>query len=99
VLQRKLRRDELQAFFATLPPCLIGMEACTTVHYWGRELRELGDDVRLIPPSYVKPYVVRQKKDAAAICEAATRPNVRTTPIKAAEQQAARVTQRTHQLL
>ena len=88
VLQRKLRREEVRAFFAALPPCLVGMEACATAHHWGRELRALGHDVRLIPPAYVKPYVVRQKNDAAdaaAICEAATRPNVRTTPVKTAE--------------
>ena len=102
VLQRKLRREEVAAFFASVPPCLVGMEACATAHYWGRKLRELGHDVRLIPPSYVKPYVVRQKNDAAdaaAICEAVTRPSVRTTPIKSEDQQAARVVQRTHELL
>jgi len=66
-----------------LPHCLVGMEACATAHYWGRELRALGHEVRLIPPAYVKPYVARQKNDAAdaaAICEAVTRPAVRTTP-------------------
>jgi transposase len=102
VLQRKLRREEVRAFFAGLPPCLVGMEACATAHHWGRELRALGHEVRLIPPAYVKPYVVRQKNDAAdaaAICEAVTRPSVRTTPVKTAEQQAARVIHRTHELL
>ncbi len=77
VLQRKLRREEVRGFFAGLPPCLVGMEACATAHHWARELRALGHDVRLIPPAYVKPYVVRQKNDAAdaaAICEAVTRP-------------------------
>lgn len=102
VLQRKLRREEVLPFFAALPSCLVGMEACATAHHWARELRALGHDVRLIPPAYVKPYVPRQKNDAAdaaAICEAVTRPSVRTTPIKTAEQQAARVTHRTHELL
>lgn len=102
VLQRKLRREEVQAFFAKLPPCVVGMEACAMAHHWGRELRALGHEVRLIPPTYVKPYVARQKNDAAdaaAICEAVTRPSVRTTPVKSAEQQAARVTHRTHELL
>jgi transposase len=102
VLQRKLRREEVAAFFAALPPCLVGMEACATAHYWGRKLHGFGHNVRLIPPSYVKPYVVRQKNDAAdaaAICEAVTRPNVRTTPVKSEVQQAARVVQRTHELL
>ena len=102
VLHRKLKREEMQAFFAKLPRCLVGMEACATSHYWARELQVVGHDVRLIPPLYIKPYVVRQKNDAAdaaAICEAVTRPSVRTTPIKTIEQQAARVTQRTHELL
>jgi transposase len=102
VLRRKLRREEVHAFFAALPSCLVGMEACATAHYWARELRALGHEVRLIPPAYVKPYVVRQKNDAAdaaAICEAVTRPAVRTAPVKTAEQQAARVIHRTHELL
>lgn len=102
VIQRKLRREEVLPFFAKLSPVLVGMEACGTSHYWARELRAVGHDVRLIPPSYVKPYVVRQKNDAAdaaAICEAVTRPSVRTTPIKSIEQQAARVVHRAHELL
>jgi len=102
VIQRKLRREEVLPFFAKLSPVLVGMEACGTSHYWARELRAVGHDVRLIPPSYVKPYVVRQKNDAAdaaAICEAVTRPSVRTTPIKSIEQQAARVVHRAHEFL
>lgn len=102
VLRQKLRREEVQAFFSKLPPCLVGMEACATSHYWAREIEALGHDVRLIPPEYVKPYVVRQKNDAAdaaAICEAVTRPTVRTTPAKTAEQQEAKVVQRAHELL
>jgi transposase len=78
------------------------MEACATAHYWARELRAVGHEARLIPPAYVKPYVARQKNDAAdaaAICEAVTRPAVRTAPVKTAEQQAARVAHRTHELL
>lgn len=102
IFQRKLRRDEVQPFFAKLPRCLVGMEACATSHYWARLLQALGHDVRLIPPIYVKPYVARQKNDAAdaaAICEAVSRPSVRTTPVKTADQQAARVAQRAHELL
>jgi len=102
VLRKKLRREEVHAFFASLPTCLVGMEACATAHNWAREIAALGHDARLIPPSYVKAYVVRQKNDfvdAAAICEAVTRPSVRQTPIKTIEQQAARVAQRTHELL
>lgn len=102
IVQRKLRREEVLPFFSKLPCCLVGMEACGTSHYWAREIGKLGHDARLIPPSYVKPYVVRQKNDAAdaaAICEAVTRPTVRTTPVKTVDQQAARVLQRAHELL
>ena len=75
-VRKKLRRAEVLAFFGELPCCLIGMEACATSHYWARELTALGHEVRLMPPNYVKPYVRRQKNDAAdaeAICEAVTR--------------------------
>jgi transposase len=102
VLQRKLRREEVHGFFANLPPCVVGMEACATAHYWAREITSLGHDARLIPPAYVKPYVARQKNDsadAAAICEAVTRPSVRTTPAKTIAQQAGRVIHRTRELL
>jgi transposase len=77
VITRQLRRPKMIEFFANLAPCLIGMEACATAHHWARELRKLGHEVKLIPPSYVKAYVKRQKNDAAdaaAICEAVTRP-------------------------
>ena len=76
VVQRRLTRGKLLGFFAKQPPCLVGMEACAAAHHWGRELSKLGHRVRLMPPSYVKPYVKRQKNDAAdaeAICEAVTR--------------------------
>ncbi|KAA5595733.1 IS110 family transposase, partial [Blastochloris sulfoviridis] len=76
VLRRKLRRAEVHAFFAKLPSCLVGMEACGSSHYWSREIAALGHEVRLIPPIYVKPYIKRGKTDAAdaeAICEAVTR--------------------------
>jgi transposase len=102
VWQRKLWREDVLTFFAALPPCVVGMEACATAHYWAREIGAFGHDVRLIPPAYVKPYVKRQKNDAvaaAAICEAVTRPCVRTTRIKSVEQQAARVVHRTHEVL
>ena len=88
---RLLRRAQLIPFFAKLEPCLIGMEACGTSHYWGRELRALGHEVKLMPPAYVKPYVKRGKSDAAdaeAICEAVTRPTMRFVEIKSADQQA-----------
>lgn len=91
ILRRSLRRGQMLAFFGNLPPCLIGMEACATAHHWGRTLLALGHDVRLIPPAYVKPYLRRQKNDAAdaaAICEAVTRPSMRFVPVKSAEQQA-----------
>ena len=87
---RPLRRAQLLSFFSKLEPCLIGMEACSSAHHWGRELTELGHDVRLIPPIYVKPYVKRGKSDAIdaeAICEAVTRPTMRFVAIKTVEQQ------------
>jgi len=92
IFNRKLRRGELLAFFAKLSPCLVGLEACGSAHYWAREIAALGHEVRLIPPAYVKPYVKRGKTDAAdaeAISEAVTRKTMRFVPIKSAGQQAA----------
>ena len=92
VLRKRLRRSEVLTFFARLPSCLIGLEACATAHYWARELRAVGHEVRLMPAQYVKAYVKRNKNDAAdaeAICEAVRRPTMRFVPIKTAEQQAA----------
>jgi transposase len=91
VIRKRLRRAEVLSFFAGLEPCLIGMEACATSHYWGRELTKFGHTVKLMPPAYVKPYVKRGKNDATdaeAICEAASRPNMRFVPVKSADQQA-----------
>src|SRR5215213_2788255 len=102
VLRRRLRRAEVLAFFSSLPPCLVGMEACSTAHHWARELIALGHDVRLMPPTYVKPYVKRGKNDAAdseAICGAVTRPTMRFVPVKSAEQQSVLVLHRTRDLL
>ena len=102
VLRRKLRRAQVLEFFAKLPPCLVAMEACAGAHFWGRELTRLGHDVRLIPPIYVKPFVKRQKNDAAdaeAICEAIQRPSMRTVPIKSEETQAAASVFRVRELL
>ena len=85
------RGAQVLAFFSRLPPCLIGLEACATAHYWGRELRALGHEVRLMPAQYVKAYVKRNKHDAAdaeAICEAVGRPTMRFVPVKTADQQA-----------
>jgi len=99
---RKLRRDSFLAFFAEAGPCVIGMEACGSAHYWGRELRAMGHDVRLIPPIYVKPYVKRGKNDAvdaAAVCEAVSRPDMRFVPIKSAENQASLMLHKTRELL
>src|SRR6266702_3380421 len=92
VLRKQLRRAQVLAFFSRLPPCLVGLEACATAHYWGRELRALGHEVRLMPAQYVKAYVKRNKHDAAdaeAICEAVGRPTMRFVPVKTADQQAA----------
>jgi len=101
-LVRQLRRNQMIAFLAKLPACLIGMEACATSHHWAREISKLGHEVKLIPPAYVKAYVKRQKNDAAdaaAICEAVTRPSMRFVPIKSAEQQSTLAVHRTRNLL
>ena len=101
-LRRKLQRSEMAGFFADLPACLIGIEACATAHHWARLIGKAGHDVRLIPPAYVKPYVRRSKTDAAdaeAICEAVSRPNMRFVPVKSAAQQAALLHHRTRDLL
>ncbi|SPL62455.1 Mobile element protein [Ochrobactrum soli] len=90
LLRKPLRRSQMLTFFKTLSPCLIGIEACATAHYWAQTLQSLGHDVRLISPAYVKPYVKRQKNDAAdaaAICEAVSRPTMRFAPVKSVEQQ------------
>jgi transposase len=92
VLRRKLRRKEMVAFFAKLPPTVIGMEACGASHYWARELQQLGHAVKLIAPQHVKPYIKRNKndgRDAEGLCEAMSRPTMQFVPAKTAEQQAA----------
>jgi transposase len=90
VLRKQLRRDQVSPFFANLPPCLVGIEACSSAHHWARKLKSLGHTVRLMAPQFVKPYVKSNKNDVAdaeAICEAVTRPTMRFVPIKNAEQQ------------
>ena len=102
VLTKKLRRSQVRTLFEKLPPCLVGMEACATAHHWARELKSLGHDVRLMPASYVKAYVKRGKNDAAdaaAVCEAVTRPSMRFVPVKTTEQQSALMLHRTRDLL
>ncbi len=102
LMRRQLRRAEVLAFFAKLPPCLVGMEACATAHHWAREITKLGHEVRLIPPAYVKPYVKRGKTDAAdaeAIAEAVTRPTMRFVAVKSAEQQGVLMLHKTRDLL
>jgi transposase len=102
VVRRRVGRAKVLEFFSGLPPCLVGMEACATAHQWARELKKLGHDVRLMPPTYVKAYVKRGKNDAAdaaAICEAVTRPSMRFVPIKSIAQQSALMLHRTRDLL
>src|SRR5689334_6716367 len=102
VFRKRLRRGQLLAFLATLPPCTVARGASGRAHYWGRERAKLGHTVKLIAPAYVKPFVKRQKNDMAdaeAICEAAQRPTMRFVALKSANQQAAAVVFRTRDLL
>ena len=102
VVRKQLRRSQVLAFFKTLPPCLVGMEACATAHYWARELTKLGHRVRLMPAKDVKAYVKRNKNDAAdaeAICEAVRRPTMRFVQVKSAAQQSQLMLHRTRDLL
>jgi transposase len=102
VVRRQVRRAQVLPFFTSQPPCLVGIEACATAHYWARELTKLGHRIRLMPPSYVKPYVKRQKNDAAdaeAICEAVTRPTMRFVEVKSPEQQSVMVLHRVRMML
>jgi transposase len=102
VIRKRISRSKVLEFFADLPSCLIGIEACPSAHHWGRELQALGHTVKLMPPSYVKAYLKRSKNDAndaAAICEAVTRPSMRFVPLKTKEQQAALLLHRSRQLL
>jgi transposase len=103
IISRQLRRRDVVAFFRKLSPCLVGMEACASAHYWGREIAALGHDVRLMPPSRVKPYTKRGKKndaaDAGACCEAVSRPSMQFVPLKTVDQQAALMLHRARKLL
>jgi len=102
VVQRRLRRSQVLGFFSKLLPCVVGIEACASSHFWAREIGALGHDVRLMPAAYVKAYVKRQKNDAAdaeAICEAVTRPTMRFVPVKSPEQQSIMVLHKTRQMV
>lgn len=102
IFQKKLSRPQFQRFMTEVTPCLVAMEACATSHYWAREIAKLGHEVRLIAPNYVKPFVKRQKNDAAdaeAIVEAAQRPNMRFVPVKSADTQAHTMLFRTREQL
>jgi len=102
VVRKQLRRRQVLPFFAKQPPCLVGLEACATAHHWAREIAALGHEVRLMPPRYVKPYVKRNKNDAAdaaAICEAVTRPTMRFVAAKSAEQQSVLMLHRSRALM
>ena len=101
IVRRQLKRRYVLSFFEKLQPCLIGVEACASAHYWSRELKALGHTVRLMPPAYVKPYVKRQKNDASdaeAICEAVRRPTMRFVETKTPEQQSCLMLHRTRHL-
>lgn len=101
-MRKKLRREQVLAFFAAQPACLVAMEACPGEHHWGREIAKLGHTAKLIAPTYVKPFVKRQKNDAAdaeAICEAAQRPTMRFVAVKSEAKQASAVIFRTRDVL
>ena len=101
VIRRRLKRRYVLTFFQKLPSCLVGIEACASSHYWSRGLQALGHTVRLMPPAYVKPYIKRQKNDAAdaeAVCEAVTRANMRFVSTKTPEQQSCLMLHRTRHL-
>jgi transposase len=102
VLRRQLRRGQVERFFAELPPCVVGMEACGGAHYWARVVQQLGHEVRLMHASYVKPYVKRNKndgRDAEGVCEAMQRPTMRFVPVKSEAQQGVLAVHRTRELL
>src|SRR6478672_5075133 len=102
IIRKRITRAKLLEFFATLPACLVGIEACPSAHYWSRQLQALGHTVRLLPPSYVKAYLKRSKNDAndaAAICEAVTRPSMRFVATKSEQQQSGLMLHRSRQLL
>ena len=102
VLRRQLRRGQVERYFAGLPPCIVGLEACAGAHYWGRTLQRLGHEVRMMPPAYVKPYVKRNKtdgRDAEAVWEAMQRPTMRFVTVRSEVSQALAVLQRTRELL
>ena len=102
VVAKAIRRNKLLEFFASLPPCLVGLEACGSAHHWARELIKLGHDARMMPPAYVKPYIRRQKNDASdasAICEAVTRPSMRFVGVRSLENQAALMRHKTREML
>ena len=102
LFRKKLRREQVLAFFSGQPRCRVAMEACASSHHWGRAIAELGHEVKLIPPAYVKPFVKRQKNDMAdaeAICEAAQRPTMRFVAVKSEAKQAAAVIFRARDLL
>ena len=102
VVTKAIRRNKLLEFFASLPPCLVGLEASGSAHHWARELIKLGHDARMMPPAYVKPYIRRQKNDAsdaAAICEAVTRPSMRFVGVRSLMNQAALMRHKTREML
>ena len=103
VVRRQLRRGGVLTFFSGLAPCVVGMEACGSGHYWARQVAALGHQVRLLPPAHVKPYVKRGRKndaaDAAAICEAVSRPHLQSVPVRSAENQAVVMLHRTRDLV